>query len=301
VRVDLEDLPALALFARVVQLRSFTAAAEEAGLGKAAVSQRIARLEERLAVQLLRRSSRKLSLTADGLRLFEHAVSLVDVTRAANAALAAGDMPRGRVKLNAPASLHRGALAQSLQQFLAQHPAVTLHVTLDDRLIDLVDGDFDVLLRVIETKSRTFVARKLASERIVVVASPAYLDHAPPLNTPYDLVHHVCLRNAALPERVDWRLGRRGERTWVPIRSRLESADFGLLYEAALAGAGLLVTLSRTVQEDLRAGRLRAVLTDYSGEPLGLFAVVAERAQPSAATRALIEHLVRAFRSQRNS
>jgi DNA-binding transcriptional LysR family regulator len=297
-RVDVEDLPALALFARVVQLRSFTAAAAEAGLGKAAVSQRITRLEERLAVQLLRRSSRKLSLTADGMRLFEHAASLVDVTRAANSALAAGHTPRGRVKLNAPASLHRGELARSLQQFLVQYPAVTLHVTLDDRLLDLVEGDYDVLLRVIETKSRTFVARKLASERIVVVGSPAYLDRAPPLSTPYDLVHHVCLRNAALPERVDWRLGRRGERTWVPVRSQLESADFGLLYEAALAGAGLLVTLSRTVRDDLRAGRLRAVLTDYSSEPMGIFAVVAERAKPSAATRALIEHLVRSFRAK---
>lgn len=298
-RLALEDLPALALFARVVQLGSFTAAAAEAGLGKAAVSQRLARLEQRLAVQLLRRSSRKLSLTADGMRLFEHAAALVELTRSADVALAAGNAPRGRVRLNAPASLHRGELARSLQRFLELHPAISLSVTLDDRLIDLVEGDFDVLLRVVEPKSRTFVARKLASERIVVAAAPSYLERAPPLKTPYDLVHHVCLRNSALPERVDWRLGRRGERTWVPIRWRLESADFGLLYESALAGAGLLVTLGRTVADDLRSGRLRAVLEEHPSEPLALYAVVAERARPSAATRALVEHLVRAFRTAR--
>jgi DNA-binding transcriptional LysR family regulator len=298
-RIDLEDLPAIALFARVVQLGSFTAAAAEAGLGKAAVSQRLARLEQRLAAQLLRRSSRKLSLTADGMLLFEHAVALVELTHSADAALAAGDAPRGRVRLNAPASLHRGELARSLQRFLEQHPAVSLSVTLDDRLIDLVEGDFDVLLRVVESKGRNFVARKLSNERIVVAAAPSYLERAPPLKSPYDLVHHTCLRNAALPERVDWRLGRRGERTWVPIRWRMESTDFSLLYESALSGAGLLVTLGRTVADDLRCGRLRAVLEDHPSEPLGLYAVVAERVRPSAATRALVDHLVQSFRTPR--
>ncbi len=297
-RVDFEDLPALALFARVVQLRSFTAAAEEASLGKAAVSQRITRLEQRLQVQLLRRSSRKLSLTADGLRLFEHAATLVEVARAADGALASGEAPRGKVKLNAPASLHRGELANALQAFLQRHPFVTLHVTLEDRLVDLVEGDYDVLLRVVEPKSRTFVARKLGAERIVVVGAPGYLDHAPALGTPYDLVHHTCLRNAAIPERIDWRLGRRGERYSVPVRSRLESADFTLLHQAALAGSGLLVTFQRTVSEDLRQGRLRTVLDAYTGEPLGVYAVVAERARPSPATKALVEHLVRAYRDR---
>jgi DNA-binding transcriptional LysR family regulator len=294
--VTVEDLPALALFARVVQLHSFTAAADASGLAKAAVSQRIARLERRLGVQLLRRSTRRLSVTESGMRLFEHASTLLELTRAADAALSSDTSLRGRLRLNAPGTIHRGALARSLAAFLEQHPAVVLSVTLDDRLIDLVTGDFDVVLRVTEAERRTSVARKLGADRIVVVGAPAYLAACPPLASPFDLVQHSCLRNAALPERVDWRLGRRGRRYAVPVRSRFDSADFGLLHAAALAGVGLLVTLSMTVAEDLAAGRLVEVLGNYQSEPLGIYAMLAERTPAAPLARALVQHLARTMR-----
>src|SRR5688572_10347549 len=174
-QVTLEDLPALALFARVVQLHSFTAAADASGLAKAAVSQRISRLERRLGVQLLRRSTRRLSVTESGMRLYEHASALLDVARAADGALSTGESLRGRVRLNAPGTIHRGMLARALATFLELHPSLGLSVTLDDRLIDLVTGDFDVVLRVIEAGRRTSVARKLGTDRIVVVGAPNYL------------------------------------------------------------------------------------------------------------------------------
>lgn len=297
-RVSVDDLPAIALFARVVQLRSFTAAADEAGLAKAAVSQRVSRLEARLGVQLLRRSTRKLSLTAAGVRLFEHAAHLVDVTRAADASLAAGAAVRGTVRLEAPASLHRGLLARALGDFLARHPAVALRVTLDDRLTDLVEGDFDVVIRLIAPGRRTSIARKLGTDRAIVVGAPAYLDAVPLPVTPYDLVHHACLRNSSIPERIDWRMSDGGKHYSVPVASRFESNDFGLLHEAALAGLGLLVTPRMTVTEDLRAGRFREVLEAYTSEPLGLFAFFAERAKPTSAARAVVEHLARALRGE---
>jgi len=297
VHVSLEDLPALALFARVVQLHSFTAAADASGLAKAAVSQRIARLERRLGVQLLRRSTRRLGVTEAGMRLYQHASALLEVARAADGALESGEALRGKLRLNAPGSMHRGKLARALASFLAQHAGVALSVTLDDRLIDLVTGDFDVALRVVEAGRRTSVARKLGTDRVLVVAAPSYLEASPPLTSPYDLVQHSCLRNAALPERVDWRLGKRGRRYSVPIRSRFESSDFALLHAAALAGVGLLVTLAMTVEEDLEGGRLREVLPDFQSEPLGIYAVLAERAPASPAARALVQHLARALRA----
>jgi DNA-binding transcriptional LysR family regulator len=296
-RVTFDDLPTIALFARVVELRSFTAAADEAGLAKASVSQRIGRLEARLGVQLLRRSTRKLSVTEDGARLFEHAASLVDLAREADDALAAGATLRGRVKLNAPASIHRGTLTEALRSFLARHPALTLQVTLEDRLVDLVEGDFDVLLRVVPPRQRTSIARRLGSDTMVVVGAPSYLDSAPPLVTPYDLVQHACLRNSAIPARTDWRLEASGRRYAVPVRSRFECADFALLHAAALSGLGLLVTLRGTVEDDLSAGRLRQVLDRYTAEPLGIYALLAERTRKNNAARALVEHLARTFRS----
>ena len=291
--VSLEDLPALALFARVVQLHSFTAAADASGLAKGAVSQRITRLEQRLGVQLLRRSTRRLRVTEAGMRLYEHASALLDLAHAADAALGAEASLRGRLRLNAPATIHRRRLAEALGVFLEQHPGVTLVVTLDDELIDLVTGDFDVVLRVAEAERRPSVARKIGSDRVIVVGAPSYLSRAPALATPYDLVQHACLRNAALPERVDWRLGKRGRRYTVAVPSRFASSDFALLHAAALSGLGLLVTLRMAVADDITAGRLTEVLTEYQSEPLGIYALLAERTPAAPAARALVQHLAR--------
>src|SRR4051812_50151236 len=123
-QLQFDDLPTIALFGRVVELRSFTLAAAELGLSKAAVSQRVARFEARLGVQLLRRSTRKLSLTEAGMQLFEHAASVVELTRAAEGALSQASAPRGKVKLNAPATIHRGLLPRALFAFLEPEPAV---------------------------------------------------------------------------------------------------------------------------------------------------------------------------------
>jgi DNA-binding transcriptional LysR family regulator len=294
-QLEFEDLPTIALFGRIVELRSFTQAAAELGLGRAAVSQRIARFEARLGVQLLRRSTRILSLTEAGMQLYEHAADLVALKRAAEGALSQWRAPRGRVKLNAPATIHRGLLAHALQGFLELEPAVSLSVTLDDRLVDLVEGDYDVALRVIPPSGLRAVARKLGTDRVVVVGSPAYLARAPAILTPFDLIQHSCLRNSALPLRVDWRLDTRKQSFSVPVRSRFESADFGLLHEAALAGVGLLVTLRMTVESDLHAGRLVQVLEPYSASPLGIYAIFAERGRPTSAARALVDHLARAL------
>ena len=295
-QIDFEDLPTIALFGRVVELGSFTRAATEAGLGKAAVSQRIARFEARLGVQLLRRSTRKLSLTEAGMQLFEHAASVVELTRAADGALSQGRAPRGRVKLNAPATIHRGLLARALFTFLEREPAVSLSVTLDDRLLDLVEGDYDVALRVVPANGRSAVSRKVGSDHIVVVGSPAYLERAPALSTPFDLIQHSCLRNSAIPARIDWRFEQKRRIFSVPVRSRFDSADYELLYQATLAGVGLMVTLRMTVEDDLQSGRLRQVLPEYTATPLGIYAIFAERARPTSASRALVDHITRSLR-----
>jgi DNA-binding transcriptional LysR family regulator len=110
------------------------------------------------------------------------------------------------------------------------------------------------------------------------------------------LVQHSCLRNSAIPARVDWRLDAGKRSVSVPVRSRFDSADFGLLHEAALAGVGLLVTLRMTVEEDLRAGRLRQVLAAYTAAPLGIYAIFAERGRSTSAARALVDHVTRSLR-----
>jgi DNA-binding transcriptional LysR family regulator len=187
-------------------------------------------------------------------------------------------------------------LARALESFLEQHRAVSLSVTLDDRLVDLVEGDYDVVLRVVPESGLRAVSRKLGTDRVVVVGAPAYLARAPAIATPFDLIQHSCLRNSALPLRVDWRLDARRQSFSVPVRSRFESSDFGLLHEAALSGVGLLVTLRMTVESDLEAGRLVQVLGAYSATPLGIYAIFAERGRPTSAARVLVDHVARALR-----
>jgi DNA-binding transcriptional LysR family regulator len=220
---------------------------------------------------------------------------LVDLARAAESSLSRGSVPRGHVKLNAPASVQRGLLARALASFLEQQPAVTVSVTLDDRLLDLVEGDFDVALRAVPASRRSAVSRKVGTDSVVVVGSEGYLARAPAVATPFDLIQHSCLRNAAIPARVDWRLDA-GRRSYsVPVRSRFDSADFGLLHEMALAGVGLLVTLRMAVEADLASGRLRQVLASYTTAPFGIYAIFAERGKPTSASRALVDHIAQAL------
>jgi DNA-binding transcriptional LysR family regulator len=151
-------------------------------------------------------------------------------------------------------------------------------------------------LRVVPPSGRSAISRKIGSDRIVIVASPEYLARAPAVTTPYDLIQHSCLRNSAIPARVDWRLDDGRRHFSVPVRSRFESGDFKLLHEAALAGLGLLVTLRMTVEEDLRAGLLRQVLPEYTAAPLGIYAIFAERGRSTSAARVLVDHVARALR-----
>ena len=116
------------------------------------------------------------------------------------------------------------------------------------------------------------------------------------LRTPFDLIQHSCLRNAAVPARIDWRFEQARRSFSVPVRSRFESADYELLHQAALAGVGLMVTLRMTVEDDLKTGRLRQVLPEFNAEPLGIFAIFAERRRGSSASRALVEHIARSLR-----
>ncbi|MFB6358289.1 MAG: LysR family transcriptional regulator, partial [Thiohalorhabdaceae bacterium] len=181
----------MALFARVVEQRSFSGAARDLGLSKSTVSKRVSRLEERLGVRLLHRTTRRLSLSEAGRTFYDYCRQAVAAAQAGEEAVTRlQEQPRGVLSLNAPVSFGSRHLAPVISRFMRRYPEVSVDMTLDDRVVDLVEAGFDVAVRIAELPDSTLIARRLAPARHVVCAAPAYLAQAGEPRTPADLVHH---------------------------------------------------------------------------------------------------------------
>lgn len=296
--IAVEQIASLALFARVVQHRSFSAAAREAGLAKSAVSRRIAELEQALGVRLLHRTSRRLSLTEEGVRVHEHARALVAAADAVQdvAGVASGAI-RGTLRLNATAAFSQLYLTRAVVRFLAQQPEVEVQLSTDDRLVDVVEGGLDVVFRIGRLTDSSLVARRLGTDRLVVCASPEYLARAGVPQVPADLLQHTCLHYALVPRAAEWRF-RTGPRTVeVSTRGTFSCTDGLTLRAAVLAGAGLAALPSMLVAEDVAAGRLQLVLEGARRAEFGVHAVTAHRTQVPPRVRALLDFLVTDFRA----
>ena len=279
---DLEQIVDLALFARVVESRSFTEAARRSGIAKSAVSRRISLLERRLGVQLLRRTTRSLFVTPEGARFYEHCAQVLESARAAEGAIAGAESAaRGRVRVSAPVTF--------------EHPEVEVQLATDDRLVDVVEGGFDLVVRISRLRDASFVARPLATDRLVVVGSPRYLQERGRPEHPEELVHHECLHYELVPRTAEWRFRGVTGGSPIPVRGSFSSTDGTVLRQAALAGAGLAVLPWFMVAPDVVAGRLELVLDGQRRAEIGVFAVVASARGLPLRVRALLDHLVRWF------
>lgn len=297
----LDDLPSLALFARVVQLRSFSAAAREAGIAKSAVSRRIARLEDLMGVRLLRRSTRSLSVTEEGLRVFEHCAALVAAAEAAGEAVGgARDELRGTLRINAPVTFAQMHLARALAAFLGENPAIQVHLSTEDRLVDVVEGGFDAVIRIGRLPDSGLYARKIATDRLVVCASPDYLERAGTPASPAELGSHNCLHYGVVSFADEWRFRDANKKSvGSAVPGSFVATNGTVLREAAIAGLGLAVLPRFMVAPDVAAGRLRLVLEGARRAEIGIHAVVAHRTHAPARVRALLDFLVRWFAKPR--
>jgi DNA-binding transcriptional LysR family regulator len=293
---DLEQIVDLALFARLVDARTFSEAARRTGIAKSAVSRRIALLERRLGVQLVRRSSRSLEVTSDGARFYEHCAQVLAAARAAEAAVSgAGVAMGGRVRVSAPVTFSHMHLAGAIAAFQLDHPEVDVQLVADDRLVDAVAGEFDLVVRVTRLDDGAFVARRLASDRLVVVGAPGYLDARGRPTRAEELVHHNCLCYSLVEASAEWRF-RAADRKVIPVvRGSFSSNDGAALREAMLAGLGLAVLPFFMVSRDVAAGRAELVLEGLRRAEIGIYAVVSSARGLPLRVRALIEHLQRRF------
>lgn len=262
----MEDLSAMAVFARVVEMESFSGAARALGLSKSAVSKRVGRLEDRMGLRLLNRTTRRLSLTEAGAAFYQGCRRVVAEAEAAERAVTRlASAPRGRLKVNAPMSFGVRHLAPALPDFMARYPELNVDLTLNDRVVDLVEEGFDLAIRIARLAESSLIARRLAPNRLVLCAAPSYLAaHGAP-RAVEDLKDHACLLYSYQTAGDAWRLcGPGGERR-LAVTGRLRINNGDALLAAALGGLGVALLPCFICGQDLRAGRLIQVLPAWSG------------------------------------
>jgi DNA-binding transcriptional LysR family regulator len=295
----LPDLEGLAIFAKVVELRSFAGAAEELGLSKATVSKAVTRLETRLGARLFNRTSRRLALTDAGQSLVEPATRvLVQGEEAENAALAQSAAPRGLVRLAAPMSFGLSDVAPALPRFLEAYPDVSVDLHLSDATIDLVGMGFDAALRIAALPDSSLVARRLRSVKRYVVAAPSYLARRGRPTHPGHLAEHSCLGYAYLPTPDTWRfVNAAGEEASIRPAGPLRVNNADALMPALIAGQGLAVMPDFIAREALADGRLEPVMTDWSPPPIALHLVMPPGGPRPARVEALTAFLAEALKA----
>jgi DNA-binding transcriptional LysR family regulator len=299
-----DEILSMICFARVVEAGSFTAAADKLGLSKSVVSARVAQLEDRVGSRLLNRTTRKLSLTADGMAFYERCARLVSAADDATADVdGPSEVPRGALRVLAPAAFAQEYLAPPLATYVERHPQVRVELTLSDKLVDLADDGIDLAIRIAPSVEGggSLSSRRLAGDHTVLCASPGYLARKGLPTAAEQLVQHDCLVYSLLRISDEWRFRAPGGRDTftVPIEGRFQAASAGVLRQAALAGMGITVLPSFMVAEDLALGRLRTVVDTFAGVELGIFAVYAQARRPPTKVRALVDVLAAHFKKPR--
>lgn len=287
---SLDDLLSMAVFARVVQERSFTGAAPHLGLSKSVVSERVAALEHRLGARLLHRTTRKLSLTPEGARLYElFQRVLTAADEAADSANSISTRIEGRLRVTVPVGLGLSHIAGWIPEFCRRYPDVSLDLSMSERMEDLVSGAFDVALRVAaQLPDSGLMVRRIATVRRVVVASPAYLAAHPAPTEPKGLSAHACLQLAGTPS--EWWFPKSdGGVVRVQVTGPLVADSIAVLRIATIAGLGVSVLPDGLIAADVSSGRLVALLENFPHEVLGLFIVTPHRDVVPGKVRAFVE------------
>lgn len=286
------SLPAqdLAVFVAVAETQGFSAAARRLGVSKAMVSVAITRLERRLGVRLLQRTTRRLSLTEAGAATLPHAQrSLLAARDAEEAATQALVSPRGMLRVNAPMSFGLLHVVPALGAFARRYPEVRVDLVLDDRVLDLVSGEFDLALRIGTLPDSSLVAQRLGRSRSVIACHPDYLAREGIPAAPADLAEHAALVYSLSPTGAKWVFTRGPRSETVRVRGPLQANSSLALHRALLQGLGLARIPRFVVGEDLATGRLVEVLPDWDLPELGIFSVTTARDHLPRKTRAFID------------
>ncbi|MBA2673091.1 LysR family transcriptional regulator [Ramlibacter sp.] len=280
-------------FAQVARHHSFSRAAQAAGVTPTALSKSVRRLEAQLGVRLLNRTTRAVQLTAEGALLLEQVAPALSAIDGAVAALASGDKEvRGELRLTVPTVAYSMLIEPHLGAFMRRYPQLRLEVSVDDGLRDIVADGFDAGVRLGERLALDMVATPLLrSERMAVVAAPAYLQGRPPVASPADLLAHDCIRLRLKTTRAlyPWTLAVDGHPLEMEVKGRLVVDSMPAVVAAAIAGCGVACTFERLATGAIAEGRLVRLLPTHGAEVPGWFVYFPSRLHMAARMRAFID------------
>ena len=283
----------LGFFCLLVKQGSLAATARELNLTPPAVSRRLSQLEERLGVRLLNRTTRRISLTGEGEVYFGNAQRILsDIDEMERLVSSSRAAPKGLLRINAPLGFGRSYIGPAISAFTRSYADVDVQLHLTDRPVSLPDEAIDVSIRFGDLPDSRLIAKKIAANRRLLVASPAYLRTAGQPANPHDLTQHQCIvlrQNESAYG--NWRLSRGKQTETVKVHSKLSTNDGEVALNWALEGHGILMRAEWDVAKYLRSGRLVQVLADYETPPADIYAVYLERLNLSAKVAYFVDHL----------
>jgi DNA-binding transcriptional LysR family regulator len=291
-----DPLSGIMAFLAVAERSSFTAAAVDLGLGRAAVGAQIRALEARLGVQLLHRSTRTVRLTEAGVAYRDALGDIqTQVHDAARAATAFQTEAVGRLRIAAPPDLGPDHMAPVIARFLTENPAISIDLHLSTERVDLIAGGFDLAIRGALTVEPTLVTRQIGASAVIACAAPDYLDRYGVPTTPQELAMHACLHFSELRWGRRWRFERNEEVADVAIVPKLECNNGPTLLAAALAGAGIVLEPAFVVGPAIRTGALQPILADWRLPVIPLHAAYPANRNIASKVRRFVDKLVVAF------
>jgi DNA-binding transcriptional LysR family regulator len=293
----MDRLEAMRAFVRVVQAGSFSAVARELNTTQSTVSKRIAALEDHLGARLILRTTREHSLTQTGSEFYERCLSILSQWEDAQSGVKAQTAtPKGVLRVSAPGTLARLHIAPYLGGFMRRYPELTVRLGLTDRHVDLVSEGVDLAVRAKRLEDSTLIARRLAANPMMTVASATYLSrHGEPL-TPQDLEKHNCLIAGFLGSGVSWNFSQNGKTLSVPVNGRFYCDDTESLMEMLLDHLGIAILPVWLARPHLDAGRLQEILKDHPPPPLPIHAVYPHSRHVPVKVRVFIDFLIKTFR-----
>ena len=289
---DTRILGGVSTLVAVVESGSFVKAAEALGVTQSAVSRAVSRLETRLGIRLLHRTTRSVKLTAEGQRFYEEIAPMLSGIRdAVTSATGAAAVVSGRLRVNIDPFVSRLLLAPQIGSFLNRYPELSLELITRDSLGDLIGEGFDVAVRFGDPPTSSLVVRKVLETRILTVAAPSYIERHGRPTKPSELSRHHCIqfRNPGTGQPFEWEFHR--GRKIVPVKTsgRLLLTDVGTMLGACIAGAGIAQVMALGVQDLLDGGQLVELFPDWPNEKFPLFALYPSRTLPPAKLRAFLD------------
>jgi DNA-binding transcriptional LysR family regulator len=293
----MDRLKQIETFVSVSTKGSLTAAAHSEGVAPAVIGRRIDALEERLGVKLLVRTTRRISLTHEGSAYLEDCQRLLTDLANAEASVSEGGVKAsGHVRITAPAGFGRRHVAPLVPRFIEQHPEVSVSLNLSDRVVDIVNEGFDCAVRVGDLTDSSLVSVRLAENRRLCVAAPAYLARHGTPATPAELARHECLTlSSDASQTRGWAFVIDGQLTHLRPSGRIDCNDGQVLHDWCRHGLGIAWRSTWEVAEEVKHGTLTVLLADYAAPPNGIYAVFPQRKHLALRVRLWIDFLKHSF------